>query len=255
MTDRRRVLTIQLVTIAVALALYEAIARSGLLYQGVLPPLGAIAAALVAALASASTYTNLGVTALEVAIGFAGATLAGIALGILVGSRRWLGAALGPYLDGLATAPKIVFFPIAILLFGVGPASKAALGALSAFFPVVLTVAAAVRRMNPVFVRVGRSFNASPWQMVTKIYLPALVPAVANGMRLGLGLAIIGALLAEAKLSDRGIGFLAIDDYNHYRIPQMYALLLIIFAIAIAANVAIGRLEARRSLGTGRRKG
>jgi ABC-type nitrate/sulfonate/bicarbonate transport system permease component len=109
--------------------------------------------------------------------------------------------------------------------------------------------------MNPVFVRVGRSFNASPWQMVTKIYLPALVPAVANGMRLGLGLAIIGALLAEAKLSDRGIGFLAIDDYNHYRIPQMYALLLIIFAIAIAANVAIGRLEARRSLGTGRRKG
>jgi ABC-type nitrate/sulfonate/bicarbonate transport system permease component len=255
MTDRRPVLRVQLVTIVVVLALYEGLARSGLLYQGVLPPLGAIALAFAGVVTSGATWTNLGVTALEVAAGFAVATAAGIALGIVIGSRAWLRAALGPYLDGLATAPKIVFFPIAILVFGVGPSSKAALGALSAFFPVVLTVAAAVRRMNPVFVRVGRSFNASPWQMMTKIYLPALVPAVANGMRLGLGLAIIGCLLGEAKLADRGIGFLAIDDYNHYRIPEMYALLLLIFAIAIGANVLIGRLEARRTIGVRRRNG
>ena len=178
-------------------------------------------------------------------MGFAIATAAGILVGIIVGARPWLGEAIGPYLDGIATAPKIVFFPIAILLFGVGPASKAALGALSAFFPVALTVAAAVRHINPVFVNVGRSFNASRRQMIVKVYLPALVPAIVNGMRLGLGLAIIGVLLGEIKLSDRGIGFLTIDEYNHFRIPQMYATLILIFILAVGANALIGRLETR----------
>lgn len=245
MNDRRRVLLIQTLTLAGVLAAYEALARSHLLYAGVVPPLADIAGAFVAMLGDPATYANLWVSVAEIASGFAVATAAGVLTGIVVGSRPWLREALGPYLDGIATAPKIVFFPIAILLFGVGPASKAALGALSAFFPVALTVAAAVRHINPVFVRVGRSFNASRRQMIAKVYLPALVPAIVNGMRLGLGLAIIGVLLGEIKLSDRGIGFLTIDEYNHFRIPQMYATLLLIFILAVGANVLIGRLETR----------
>jgi NitT/TauT family transport system permease protein len=246
MTSRRRVFTIQIVTIAAVLAAYELLARSHLLYAGVVPPLGEIASAFAVMMVTPATYSNLAVSLGEIAAGFVIATFFGILVGVAVGSRAWLREAAGPYLDGIATAPKIVFFPIAILLFGVGPPSKAALGALSAFFPVALTVAAAVRRIDPVFVRVGRSFNASPRQMLQKIYLPALVPAIVNGMRLGLGLAIIGVLLGEIKLSDKGIGFLTIDEYNHFRIPQMYATLLLVFILAVGANALIGRLEARR---------
>ncbi len=245
MSERRRALAIQAITIVAVLAAYEALARSHLLYEGVVPPLWDIAAALVKQLGDPATYYNLAVSLAEIAAGFAVATAAGILTGIVVGARPWLRDAVGPYLDGIATAPKIVFFPIAILLFGVGPASKAALGGLSAFFPVALTVAAAVRRIDPVLVRVGRSFNASRSQMILKVYLPALVPAIVNGMRLGLGLAIIGVLLGEIKLSDRGIGFLTIDEYNHFRIPQMYATLILIFILAVGANALIGRLEAR----------
>ena len=245
MNDRRRALTIQVATVLAILAGYEALARSHLLYEGVVPPLGDIAVALVKQLGDPATYYNLAVSLVEIAVGFVVATAAGVLTGIVVGARPWLRDAVGPYLDGIATAPKIVFFPIAILLFGVGPASKAALGALSAFFPVALTVAAAVRRIDPVLVRVGRSFNASRSQMIFKVYLPALVPAIVNGMRLGLGLAIIGVLLGEIKLSDRGIGFLTIDEYNHFRIPQMYATLILIFILAVGANALIGRLEAR----------
>jgi len=246
MTQRRRTLAVQLATVVVVLAAYEALAHSHLLYEGVVPPLGEIGAALVAALASGETYANLGVTTGEVLVGFAAGTLIAIVIGIWCGARPVINAAIGPYLDGIATAPKIVFFPIALLLFGVGPASKSALGALSAFFPVAITVAAAVRRINPVFVRVGRSFRASPRQMVTMIYLPALVPAVVNGMRIGLGVTVIAVLLGEIKLSDKGIGFQTIDAYNHFRIPQMYALLIVVFAIAVLANAALGRLEARQ---------
>jgi NitT/TauT family transport system permease protein len=245
MSERGRVFAIQAITIVVVLAAYELLARSHLLYAGVVPPLAEIALAFIALLGDPATYYNLAVSLGEIAVGFVVATAGGILCGIVVGARPWLRAAVGPYLDGIATAPKIVFFPIAILLFGVGPPSKAALGALSAFFPVALTVAAAVRRIDPVFVRVGRSFNASPRQMITKVYLPALVPAIVNGMRLGLGLAIIGVLLAEIKLSDKGIGFLTIDEYNHFRIPQMYATLLLVFILAVGANALIGRLEAR----------
>jgi NitT/TauT family transport system permease protein len=244
-SERRRVLAIQAITIVAVLCAYEALARSHLLYAGVVPPLWDIAIAFAGVLRDPATYTNLAVTTAEIAVGFVIATVAGILVGVIVGARPWLREAVGPFLDGIATAPKIVFFPIAILLFGVGPASKAALGALSAFFPVALTVAAAVRRIDPVFVRVGRSFNASHWQMIAKVYLPALVPAIVNGMRLGLGLAIIGVLLGEIKLSDRGIGFITIDEYNHFRIPQMYATLILIFVLAVAANALIGRLEAR----------
>jgi ABC-type nitrate/sulfonate/bicarbonate transport system permease component len=243
MIAHRRVLGIQVATIAVVLAAYEALARSHLLYAGVVPPLGEIASALIVQLVTPATYANLAVSVAEILVGFILATVAGVIAGIVIGSRPWLRAAAGPYLDGIATAPKIVFFPIAILLFGVGPASKAALGALSAFFPVALTVAAAVRHINPVFVRVGRSFNATPWQMIAKVYIPALIPAIVNGMRLGLGLAIVGVLLGEIKLSDRGIGFLTIDEYNHFRIPQMYATLIIVFLLAVAANAAIGRIR------------
>jgi NitT/TauT family transport system permease protein len=243
--DRRRVFAIQAITVAVVLAAYEALARSHVLYAGVVPPLWDIGVAFAGVLRDPATYTNLAVSLVEIAVGFAVATAAGVLVGIAVGARPWLREAAGPYLDGIAAAPKIVFFPIAILLVGVGPASKAALGALSAFFPVALTVAAAVRRIDPVFVRVGRSFNASQGQMILKVYLPALVPAIVNGMRLGLGLAIIGVLLGEIKLSDRGIGFLTIDEYNHFRIPQMYATLILIFILAVGANLLIGRLEAR----------
>jgi ABC-type nitrate/sulfonate/bicarbonate transport system permease component len=248
MNDRRRVLAIQIITVAGVLAAYEALARSHLLYAGVVPPLWDIGVALAGEIRDPATYSNLAVSLAEIAVGFVVATAGGILAGIAVGARPWLREAVGPFLDGIATAPKIVFFPIAILLFGVGPPSKAALGALSAFFPVALTVAAAVRHINPVFVRVGRSFNASRGQMVAKVYLPALIPAIVNGMRLGLGLAIIGVLLGEIKLSDRGIGFLTIDEYNHFRIPQMYATLILIFVLAVGANVLIGRLEARERI-------
>jgi ABC-type nitrate/sulfonate/bicarbonate transport system permease component len=245
MTDRRRVFAIQAITIVAVLAAYELLARSHLLYAGVVPTLGEIGLAFVLMLGDPATYFNLAVSLGEILVGFVVATFFGVLTGILIGARPWLREAVGPYLDGIATAPKIVFFPIAILLFGVGPPSKAALGALSAFFPVALTVAAAVRRIDPVFVRVGRSFNASPRQMIAKIYVPALIPAIVNGMRLGLGLAIIGVLLGEIKLSDKGIGFLTIDEYNHFRIPQMYATLLLVFILAVGANALIGRLVPR----------
>jgi NitT/TauT family transport system permease protein len=93
-----------------------------------------------------------------------------------------------------------------------------------------------------VLIRVGSSFRASSWQMVTKIYLPAMRHPIINGVRLGLGVALIGTLLAETKLSNMGIGFLIIQAYSIFDMPRMYAMLFVLFVLAIGANALVGRL-------------
>ena len=125
---------------------------------------------------------------------------------------------------------------------GVGPESKVALGTLSCFFPVALSVAAGMRGIDKVLIRVGKSFRANAWQMVVKIYLPAMRHPIINGIRLGLGVALIGTLLAETKLSNKGIGFLIIQAYSTFDMPRMYAMLIVLFVLAIGANALIGRL-------------
>lgn len=236
---------VRALTLLVAMVSWEGMARSGWFYEGVVPPLTAVMRAFLMLLGKADTYRHLAVTVWEVLAGFAIGLFAGVAAGILMGSRPFLGRALAPYLDGLATAPKIIFLPIVMLVAGVGIASKIALGALSAFFPVALNTAAGMQQIDTVLIRVGRSFRLGRGQMVRKIYLPALLSSLTVSMRLGLGVAIIGVLLAEVKMSDRGLGFLAIDHYNHFRIPEMYALLVLIFILAVGANVLIGRLSSK----------
>jgi ABC-type nitrate/sulfonate/bicarbonate transport system permease component len=233
---------VRLLTVLLSWGLWEAVARSGLLYEGVVPSSLRVAWALGLHLLDGGLYRHLGVTLGEVGVGFAVACGAGIACGLLFGARRFVGGVADPYVQSFATTPKIIFLPIAMLLFGVGPESKAALGALSGFFPVVLSTSAGMRQVSPVHIRVGRSFKLSTRQMVTKIYLPALVRPIVSGMRLGLGVTVIGVLLGEIKLSNAGLGFLAIEYYNHYKIPEMYALLLIIFGLAVAANALMSRL-------------
>src|SRR6201997_1766666 len=110
-----------------------------------------------------------------------------------------------------------------IMWFGVGAGSKIAMGTISCFFPVALSVAAGMRQIDNVLIRVGQSFRANTRQMVTKIYLPAMRQPIVNGARLGLGVAVIGTLLAETRLSNRGIGFEIMDAYNTFDMPRMYA--------------------------------
>lgn len=245
MSPGRRRLAIQLATIVAALAVYELVARSGIFYQGVLPPLAEIGRALVAELGQPEFYANLWVSAYEVFLGFAFGLVAGVLLGIVLGAAPVVSDVAAPFVDVFATTPKIIYLPIAMLLLGTGPASKVAMAAGSAIFPIVIAVAGGMRRIDPVLVRVGRSFRCTWAQMVAKIYLPSLVRPVVVGARLGFGLCIVIVLLSEIKIANKGIGYLTIDAYNHYRIPQMYALLLLIFAVAICANALITRLSTR----------
>jgi ABC-type nitrate/sulfonate/bicarbonate transport system permease component len=224
------------------LLFWEAIAQSGLLYRDVVPSLFAIGTAIARLLSTSDYYWHLGVTAGEVGTGLAVGGVSGLLVGLVLGGNRVLSKSFEPYLYYLGPTPKIIFFPVMIMWFGVGPGSKVAMGAISCFFPIALSTAAGMRQIDKVLIRVGHSFRANAWQMATKIYLPAMRHPIINGVRLGLGVAIIGTLLAETKLSNRGVGFLIIQAYSLFDMPRMYAMLIVLFVVAIGANALVGRL-------------
>ncbi|MBI5911879.1 MAG: ABC transporter permease [Betaproteobacteria bacterium] len=236
---------IRIVTIALVLLAWEALAWSGLVFQGVVPSSLTVLASAARQLSEGEFYGHLWRSSQEIGLGFVIGSVVGIAVGTAMGLWVFFGGAVQPFIHVLAPTPKIVFLPVLMILFGVDMGSKIAMGAISAFFPVVVTSHEAIRLVPQVLIHVGRSFQASRRQMITKIYFPAMLPAVTTGMRLGLGVAIIGTLLAEIKLSNRGLGFLAIQQYDAFRIPDLYAVLLLIFSLAVAANMLIGRLSRR----------
>ena len=236
-----RVTLLRIAIIAFILVVWEATAASGLLFRDVVPSFLVIGRAVAALLVEREFYWHLGVTAGEVGTGLLIGGTAGLLVGIVLGANRFLSQAFEQFLYYLGPTPKIIFFPVMIMWFGVGPGSKVAMGTISCFFPIALSVAAGMRQIDEVLIRVGRSFRANTWQMVTKIYLPAMRAPIVNGVRLGLGVAIIGTLLAETKLSNRGVGFLIINSYSTFNMPRMYSLLIVVFVVAIGANALVSR--------------
>ena len=241
-STRRRVLLVRVAIVVVVLAAWEALAMSGLLFRDVVPSLQAIGKSLVGLLGRTDFYANLGVTAMEIGVAVVIGGLSGLAVGIALGANRFLSNAFESLLLYLGPTPKIIFFPVMLMWFGVGAGSKIAMGVVSCFFPVAISAAAGMRQIDDVLIRVGRSFRATPWKMVTSIYLPAMRQPIVNGFRLGLGVAVIGTLLAETKLSNRGIGFLIINAYSTFNMPRMYALLIVLFVLSIGVNALVGRL-------------
>lgn len=243
----------RLVAAILLLGGWQAMALSGLLFRDVVPPLGALTAGLWNVIADQTFWANALVTGGELLAAVLIGGMLGVATGLALGASHVLSAAFERWFTWLGPTPKIILFPVLILFCGVGPASKVAMGAVSCFFPLVLSTAAAVRGVDPVLLRVARSFRARPWQTVLKVYLPATVAPLLNGVRLGFGVALIGVLLAETKLSNQGVGFAVMQAYARFDMPRMYGLLIVVVGFAAAVNVALGH-AARRSMGATSKK-
>jgi ABC-type nitrate/sulfonate/bicarbonate transport system permease component len=240
---------LQLGAAALLLVAWQALAVSGLLFRDVVPSLKLIGAALLHLMADPAFWGNLGISAGEFGLAMAIGGTAGIAVGLALGANRFLGRAYERWLYWLAPTPKIIFFPVLLMLCGAGPSSKVAMGVVSSFFPLAISVAAGVRGIDRVLVRVGIGFGASPLQMVAKIYLPAIRMALLNGLRLAFGITATGVLLAETKLARGGLGFMLNDAYRRFDMPQMYALLILVVLLIAALNAALARLARQQHSG------
>jgi len=156
----------------------------------------------------------------------------GLGLGVLLGANRLTGDVFEPMLVTLYAIPKITLYPVILLLFGLGVSAKIAFGALHGIIPVVLFTMTAVRNIHPVHLRSARALHLSPRATVLHVILPATLPEVFSGFRVGFALTLLGTLIGEMFASQRGIGYMLVHamQNNEPEIILALALLLVVFA-------------------------
>jgi NitT/TauT family transport system permease protein len=243
----RTPLAVQTLTLLAVIVLWETISRTGILFAELFPPILEILHSLWRYMTTPLILPHLRASLYEIGGALAIAALSGIPLGILWGSRRsWL-EIVEPLILYAAVVPKIVIFPVFILFLGIDVHSKLAVGAIAAFFPIALLTIAGMREIKRVYIDVARSAGASAYQIATRVYLPAIAGQVFTGVRIGMGAAVTGALLAETKIAKAGLGFMIVEYYGQFRIADMYSLLLFIFILAALANWGMKALFARLS--------
>jgi len=229
-------LNVQTLTLLLVVAFWEIIGRTGILFADLFPPILEILRSLWLYLTTPLLLPHIKASLYEIGGALALASLTGIPLGILWGSRSsWL-QIVEPLILYAAVVPKIVIFPVFILFLGIDVHSKLAVGAIAAFFPISLLTIAGMREVKKVYVDVARAVGASRYQIAAHVYLPAIAGQVFTGIRIGMGAAVTGALLAETKIAKAGLGFMIVEYYGQFRIADMYSLLLFIFILAAVAN-------------------
>lgn len=232
-------------TVVAFLLLWEVIARFAFdRLEIVFPSLTRIAAALLGLLTSGPFYGHLWISTQEVAISFALAAVVGVVGGTILGSSRFLADAVEPVIYYFSTVPKIVLYPLFIIALGAASMdSKIAMGFFSAIFPITVNSMTGALSVRSDHVKVARVFRASPWETFTKVYLPSTITHVVNGLRLGIGVAIIGVLLGELFASQAGIGNRVAFYFNNLQTDRMYATLIIIFVAALSLNLGLLKLQ------------
>ncbi len=171
--------------------------------------------------------------------------VAGIAIGLWLGARRFAGDVAEPMLAALYTIPKVTLYPVMLLVFGLGPSAKVAFGVIHGLIPVVLFTLGAVKNIPPVFLRTARALRLTPVQTAKTVLVPAVLPEITSGLRIGFSLCLLGVLIGEMFASQRGIGFLIINGINSHNVKLTTAVTLIVIVFAVGANSALLALDRR----------
>ncbi|MFT5534529.1 MAG: NitT/TauT family transport system permease protein [Burkholderiaceae bacterium] len=171
--------------------------------------------------------------------------LGGIALGIVLGARRLAGDVFEPLLIALYSIPKISLYPIVLLMFGLGISAKIAFGAIHGIIPVVIFTMTAVRNIRPVYLRAIRTHRLTAWQGAIHVLIPATVPEIVAGLRIGFSLTLLGTLLGEMFASQRGIGHLLMRAIDRNDAPTIMALSLMLFLFATIVSLCLLQWDRR----------
>jgi NitT/TauT family transport system permease protein len=170
-----------------------------------------------------------------VAISLAG----GVALGTLLGLNRTSGVVSEPILIALYSLPKVTLYPLVLLCFGLGMSAKVAFGAMHGLIPVTIFTMKAIMQIKPVLWRTANAMRLSARQTALTIALPAVLPEVIAGARLGFSLTLLGVLIGEMFASQRGLGFMIMSAMGLGDIATIMAVAVFLSVFAIAANTLL----------------
>ncbi|WP_332815087.1 ABC transporter permease [Ramlibacter sp.] len=234
-----------LFVVALFFGAWEAVARTGLVAAALLPPLTAVIGVLVELLQRPTVWMAIAVTAGEVLAAFAIALPLGVAIGLALSESRFWGAVFRPVFQFLFSIPKSVFLPMFILAIGIGIPQKIAYGVFSMIFIVVISMSAAVESVRGSHLLVARCYGATRAQVFRHVYLPSMLPALLETVRLGMIFNFTGVILAEMYVSQVGIGKLIGTWGENYQLPQLLAGILLVSAAAVLFNESIRVIETK----------
>lgn len=225
------------------LILWEAVPRLGILPELFVPPLSKTLAVLW--LDRAIYASGLLVTLYEVAIAMLFACGIGILTGAIVGGVASLRNLMLPVFSSLYAIPIVILYPIFTAWFGIGSESKIVFAGVYGFFPVMLSTAAGIRTIDEQYLLAARSMGATLPQLITRVIIPASIPTVLAGLRLGGALTIIGVVVSEMLISASGIGYLVTMNRTILDSPRVFAAIIVVLALAVVFDVVVRAIERR----------
>jgi ABC-type nitrate/sulfonate/bicarbonate transport system permease component len=176
-------------------------------------------------------------------LGYAAAAVFGVLVGLGIGRYREVEAALDWLTNALYATPLVALIPLVILWFGLGFTAKVFVVFLFTLFPVLINTSIGVKNVNRALIDVGVAFVANERQIFTKIILPASLPYIMAGLRLGIGRAIIGMVTAEFFTAISGLGGLVVKYGNQFRTDEMLVPVLILMGLGVVLTAALQRAE------------
>ena len=210
-----------------------------------LPPPDAVLKAGIAMAMSGELARHILASLSRVVQGFLIAALSGVLIGTLVGRSRVLEDLVEPTVELLRPIPPLAFLPMMVLWFGIGEASKVGFIAYAAFFPIFTTTLEGIKYVDPLLIRAAASLGATERDIFRYVVVPAALPNIITGLRIGFGLSFFVIVAAEFIAADSGLGFLINDARTFFLVSNMLLGAAVIGAIGFAFNIVLRRLEAR----------
>lgn len=229
------------VVLAVVIAIWQLVVTVADIKPFILPPPSAVATTFVELWPT--LISNAKVTLVEIALGFGLGVLMGFMLAVVMALVPVIRAALYPIVLATQTTPKIAIAPLFIIWFGVGLLPKVLIIALLVFFPVLINTLVGIQSVDHSQLALMRSVNSSQWQIYRHIRIPNAVPHIFASLKLGLTVAIIGAIVAEWVASNEGLGYLLISYNATLQTTELFAVLLMLVIIASFGFLALSLLE------------
>src|SRR5687767_13604519 len=210
----------------------------------ILPPPEQVAQRFIEAWSDGTMWPHASATLVEIGLGFVvGASLA-VGVGYLLARSRLAERLLSPYLVAAQATPVLVLAPLLVLWLGTGLLPKIVICALIVFFPIAVATMVGIRSVDRRLLELGQSLRATPTQVLLKLELPAALPQILGGMRVGVTLAVIGAIVGEWAGADRGLGVLInLARGSLFDFPLMFATLATIAIIALALYLVVLLVE------------
>ena len=236
--------------VLLALAFFALVWKAAVVVGGlppyILPPPETVVVRLVSAWLDGTVWPHFVTTMIEVTLGF----VVGAGLGLIVGyglARSALFERLAsPYLVAAQAIPILVLAPLLVLWFGPGLVSKVVICSLIVFFPVAIATMVGIRSVEPRLIELGRSLRATNRQILTTLEIPAALPAIFGGMRVGVTLAVVGAVVGEWAGADKGLAVLInLARGSLFDIPLMFATLMTIALVGVALYLGVVVAERR----------